>query len=148
MIVRRVLHWCVDECHYRVLGWLSQEWTYKSMLSHRMTSNTACHTHRSISCSVIRAKHLPVGDANKYRDPQLYSVLRMRDLSTPSPNWDVFIKVFPSRLRESLKKRKQKDSESRWGWRMPWKQGLPETAGLMHIWTHRDCGSMHRTCIG
>lgn len=30
-------------------------------------------------------------------------------------------------------------------WMSPRKQHLPDTAGLMYIWIHRDCGHMHRT---
>jgi hypothetical protein len=28
------------------------------------------------------------------------------------------------------------------------KQGLLDTACLMHIWTHRDCENRHRACMG
>lgn len=30
----------------------------------------------------------------------------------------------------------------------PRQQCLPYTAGLMSIWSHRDCGSIHSVCIG
>ncbi|CAO2587199.1 hypothetical protein LEMLEM_LOCUS4380 [Lemmus lemmus] len=28
----------------------------------------------------------------------------------------------------------------------PRKPCLPDTTALTHLWTHRDCDSMHRTC--
>lgn len=50
--------------------------------------------------------------------------------------------------QRSLQKRRQEDCESQRWWMLPWKQRLPDEAGLMHKGTHRDLGSRHRGCIG
>jgi hypothetical protein len=52
------------------------------------------------------------------------------------------------RAPETFKKRREKDCKSQWRWRTPRKQGLPNIAGLRHMWPQRHGGSMHRACTG
>lgn len=49
-------------------------------------------------------------------------------------------------IQASIWKRNAKDGKSQRWWRTSGK--LPDTAGLMHIWTHRDCSSMHMASRG
>ena len=45
-------------------------------------------------------------------------------------------------------KRRQKDCKSQRWWILPRKQSLSDTTGLIPMWTHRDCQSMHKTWPG
>jgi hypothetical protein len=42
-----------------------------------------------------------------------------------------------------MRTRRQKDCKSQRGWRI---MGLSDTTGLIHIWIHRNCGSLQRVC--
>jgi hypothetical protein len=60
----------------------------------------------------------------------------VRDLITLSPNWDVFSKSLPSRLKE-LCGRGGRKSYSQREWRTSRNQGLLHTVGLGYITTHK-----------
>ena len=53
-----------------------------------------------------------------------------RSLTSKGHLWD--------KAQRTFQKRKQKDFKSQRGLRTPRQQGLLNTAGRMHIWTHRD----------
>lgn len=53
----------------------------------------------------------------------------------------------PLRAQENCGKAGRK-SMSRREWRTARKQGLLDTAGLAHTWTHWDCGDKHSACMG
>lgn len=61
------------------------------------------------------------------------SVLDGLSLSSPSPQGS-----------GSYWKRRQKECKSQWEWRALSKRGLLNTAGLVYIWVHGDCDSLHR----
>lgn len=70
---------------------------------------------------------------NKYRDPQLDNMQKVKDFRSLSFKRDVFIKSFPLGLRTLWKKRNQ---------------GLLDSAGLAHIWTPEDRDNMHKSRMG
>lgn len=73
---------------------------------------------------------------------------RVRDLGTLSAKWEAFIKPLSSGLREVCRRGGSKYCKSQQGWRIPKKQCLTDTAGLEHIWPHREYGSRHSTYTG
>lgn len=65
-----------------------------------------------------------------------------------SPKGDVFIKLFPS-IIGSLCRRKGRKIVRRQRWSIiSRKERLPDTTGLILIWTHRHCDSTLSTCTG
>lgn len=61
------------------------------------------------------------------------------------PKWDIFIISLSSTLR-ALCRRRVGNILRAWGDRQLQGKSIPDTR-LMHIRTHRDCDSMHKTCI-
>lgn len=62
------------------------------------------YTYKSESCSVItREASLKIYE-NKYKDPELDNMQRVRNLGTLCPKWVVFIKPLPSGGRELCNK--------------------------------------------
>lgn len=77
-------------------------------------------------------------------DPHPDSVQKMRDHGTLSPKRDAFIKSHPSELPlGNCVEEGVNDCKSLRVWIASRKQCLPETAGPVHIGTHRDCGNVH-----
>lgn len=48
----------------------------------------------------------------------------------------------------SYVKERANDFKSQMEWMTQRKQCLPDKIGLIHIWTHRNCGSIHRDYTG
>ena len=48
------------------------------------------------------------------------------------------------KAQRTPKNRKQKEFKSKREWWTARAHGLPDTTGLKHIWTHRDCGRTHK----
>lgn len=82
-----------------------------------------------------------------HTDTHNWTVFKVRTLGVLTPKWDVFINPTPPYM--GLKDlcgrggRKINWKSQRW-WMTPRKQHLPDTTGLMHIWTHRVLGDRHR----
>ena len=54
----------------------------------------------------------------------------------------------PLKAQGSKQKRRWNDYKSHGLWKAPMEQCLPNTTGLIHIETHRDYDSTHKTCTG
>ena len=61
---------------------------------------TFCWTHEDCLDQPSSEKLPPAAEVNKYRDPQLDTMQRVRDPGILSPKCDVFIKFLPSELWE------------------------------------------------
>lgn len=67
----------------------------------------------------------PAVDGDKYRDPHLDNVQRVRDLGTLSPEWDGLVKTtLHTGAQGTLEKRRLKGFNSWWRWKTPRKQDL------------------------
>ena len=85
---------------------------------------TFCYTQISLCLGQPPSEKLPpVAEGNTYRDPWPGITQRVRDLGTLILKWHISIKYLPSKLREPLQKRKQKECKSQRAWRTPRKQG-------------------------
>lgn len=79
-----------------------------------MPNDILLHLYIRVLTQPSLEKPLPTEDKN-YKDTQLKNEQRLRDLVTFNPKWDVFIKSFPSWLREFCKKGGWKDCKSQRG---------------------------------
>ena len=114
------------------------------LLKKKKTSNNIMTPKDILLCPYLAqppSKKLPTVHGNKFRDIQMSNVQRVRHLRIPSPKWDVSIKSLPLRLRKPSGKR-GRDFKSKREQMMPMKQCLPETTGLVYLWTQRDFGSI------
>lgn len=85
----------------------------------------------------------PALGKNKYSNPQLDNVQRVKDLGTLGTKWDVSVKSLPSQLREPCGTgRKSVRTRGDGGHREN------KAEQLMLTGSHRGCGSMHRACTG
>lgn len=50
----------------------------------------------------------------------------------------------PLKTQRSMQEKRQKDCNSQRLWMSLWKQYLPFITGRKHIWTQRNCDSLHR----
>ena len=97
---------------------------------------TFYYTHRSLQ------KLLPGWDGNKYKDPWLDGVQRMRAIETLTHKWDISIKSLLCSLRESCTSGSRKIVRTR-GHGGLQENSLPKTTGFTCIWHQRDCDSIH-----
>lgn len=72
---------------------------------------TFLYSQRPLPCSALIREIPPEANGNKYKDPQSDIIQSVRGLRTQSSKWIVFIKSFPSELKESFRGRKSISQE-------------------------------------
>lgn len=104
---------------------------------------TVYYTHRSLSCSDIVREASSCSRCEKFRDPYLGHILRVRDLFTLSFKWNISLP--PIKVQEILEEEVGKYQRQR-EWQTPKNQVLLDTTGLTYIL--RDYGNKQETCRG
>lgn len=118
---------------------------------------------RKYSCfaSMTRSKCMSPGHCSSDQDTAASSCSRWRQIQRPTAGqgaeserpWNTpsltgyLYQISPLRVQRTLRNETQKECKNQREGKSPRKEGLLDTAGLMHMWTHRDCSSMHRTWI-
>lgn len=108
---------------------------------------TEWYIHRPVLHLFSPEKLLAV-DGKWHRDPQHGQHVESERLWSTQPQMDCIMKCLYSRNRYIWEKKKEerKPGSSRGcGW-LKQLLGFFDSTGLMHVWSHRGCNSMNRTC--
>ena len=103
-----------------------------------------CYAHRSVSYPAITREAFLTANGKKWSHREK-THSPVRNFGSCSPQWDVSLKSLPWASRGHYRRGCGKSIKHE-GIRKPRKLDFLNTAGPVHIWTHRGWGSM--TCTG